>query len=98
MSDGLGLAGERDFASCGNTQFGGTAAQLAYDVFIHRLRKYIGAYLAILGRTDALTFTAGVGENAAAVRVDALSGLAGVGLEIDEQRNSRPHTVEAPAP
>ena len=67
-------------------------------MFTHRLRKYIGAYLAILDRTDALTFTAGVGENAAAVRVDALSGLAGVGFEIDEQRNSRPHTVEAPAP
>jgi acetate kinase len=63
---------------------------LAYDVFIHRLRKYIGAYLAILGRTDALTFTAGVGEKAAAVRVDALSGLAGLGFEIDEQRNSQP--------
>jgi acetate kinase len=57
VSDGLGLAGERDFAGCGNTRFGGTAAQLAYDVFIHRLRKYIGVYLAILGRADALTFT-----------------------------------------
>jgi acetate kinase len=67
-----------------------SSAQLAYDVFIHRLRKYIGAYLAILGRTDAVSFTAGVGENAAAVRVDALSGLARPRLEIDGKRNSQP--------
>ncbi|MGA7131111.1 MAG: acetate kinase [Mycobacterium sp.] len=87
----LGLAGERDFRRLREMiESGDSAAQLAYDVFIHRLRKYIGAYLAILGRTDALTFTAGVGEKAAAVRVDALSGLAGLGFEIDEQRNSRP--------
>jgi acetate kinase len=87
----LGLAGERDFRRLREMiESGDSAAQLAYDVFIHRLRKYIGAYLAILGRTDALTFTAGVGEKAAAVRVDALSGLAGLGFEIDEQRNSQP--------
>ena len=87
----LGLAGERDFRRLREMiESGDSAAQLAYDVFIHRLRKYIGAYLAILGHTDALTFTAGVGEKAAAVRVDALSGLAGLGFEIDEQRNSQP--------
>ena len=87
----LGLAGERDFRRLREMiESGDSAAQLAYDVFIHRLRKYIGAYLAILGRTDALTFTAGVGEKAAAVRADALSGLAGLGFEIDEQRNSQP--------
>jgi acetate kinase len=91
VSDGLGLAGERDFRRLREMiESGDSAAQLAYDVFIHRLRKYIGAYLAILGHTDALTFTAGVGEKAAAVRVDALSGLAGLGFEIDEQRNSQP--------
>jgi acetate kinase len=63
---------------------------LAYDVFIHRLRKYIGAYLAILGRTDVVSFTAGVGEKAAAVRLDALNGLQGLGIDIDEQRNAQP--------
>jgi acetate kinase len=63
------------------------AAQLAYDVYIHRLRKYIGAYMAVLGNTDVITFTAGVGENDAAVRRDALSGLAGLGVELDEQLN-----------
>ena len=49
-----------------------------------------GAYLAILGRTDVVSFTAGVGENAAAVRLDALDGLQGLGIEIDEERNSQP--------
>ena len=87
----LGLAGERDFRRLREMiESGDSSAQVAYDVFIHRLRKYIGAYLAILGRTDVVSFTAGVGENVAAVRLDALSALQGLGIEIDEQRNSRP--------
>ncbi len=85
----LGLAGERDFRRLREMiESGDSSAQLAYDVFIHRLRKYVGAYLAILGRTDVVSFTAGVGENVAAVRLDALSGLQGLGIEIDEQRNA----------
>jgi acetate kinase len=85
----LGLAGERDFRRLrAMIESGDSSAQLAYDVFIHRLRKYVGGYLAILGRTDAISFTAGVGENAAAVRRDALSGLEGLGIELDEQRNT----------
>ena len=87
----LGLAGERDFRRLREMiESGDSSAQLAYDVFIHRLRKYIGAYLAILGRTDVVSFTAGVGENAAAVRLDALNGLQGLGIDIDEQRNAQP--------
>ena len=87
----LGLAGERDFRRLREMiESGDSSAQLAYDVFIHRLRKYIGAYLAILGRADVVSFTAGVGENVAAVRYDALDGLQRLGIEIDEQRNSQP--------
>jgi acetate kinase len=87
----LGLAAERDFRRLREMiKSGDSSAQLAYDVFIHRLRKYVGAYLAILGRTDVVTFTAGVGENAAAVRLDALNGLQGLGIDIDEQRNTQP--------
>ncbi len=86
----LGLAGELDFRRLREMiESGDSAAQLAYDVYIHRLRKYVGAYLAILGRTDLVSFTAGIGENVAAVRRDALSGLAGLGIEIDERRNSQ---------
>jgi acetate kinase len=54
------------------------------------LRKYIGAYLALLGTTDVISFTAGVGENDAAVRRDALSGLAPLGVELDEHLNASP--------
>jgi acetate kinase len=87
----LGLAGERDFRRLHEMiESGDSSAKLAYDVFIHRLRKYVGAYLAVLGRTDVVSFTAGIGENVAAVRRDALSGLAALGIEIDEQRNSQP--------
>jgi acetate kinase len=87
----LGLAGELDFRRLHKMiETGHTAAQLAYDVFIHRLRKYVGAYLAVLGRTDVVSFTAGIGENVAAVRRDALRGLAALGIEIDEQRNAQP--------
>ena len=60
---------------------------MAYGVFIHRLRKYVGAYLAVLGHTDAITFTAGIGENDAAVRRDALAGLEELGIVLDQRRN-----------
>jgi acetate kinase len=85
----LGLAGELDFRKLQEMiESGDSAARLAYDVFIHRLRKYIGAYLAVLGHTDVLTFTAGIGENDATVRRDAMSGLTELGLELDEHRNA----------
>ena len=84
----FGLGGEKDFRALHKRiESGDEAAQLAYDVYIHRLRKYIGAYMAVLGNTDVITFTAGVGENDAAVRRDALSGLTPLGVEVDERRN-----------
>ena len=87
----LGLGGEIDFRVVHQRiESGDEAAQLAYDVYIHRLRKYIGAYLALLGGADVITFTAGVGENDAAVRRDALSGMSALGIELDEHRNASP--------
>jgi acetate kinase len=86
-----GLGGEIDFRLLHRRiESGDKTAQLAYDVYIHRLRKYIGAYLAVLGTTDVITFTAGVGENDAAVRRDALSGLSGLGIQLDEDLNAGP--------
>jgi acetate kinase len=83
-----GLAGENDFRRLHQRiESGDGSAQLAYDVFIHRLRKYIGAYLAVLGHTDVVTFTAGIGENAAAVRRDSLAGLGELGIVLDDGRN-----------
>lgn len=85
----LGLAGERDFRRLRTMiESGDGAAKLAYDVFIHRLRKYLGAYLAVLGHTDVVSFTAGIGEHDAAVRRDALAGLGELGVVLDEDRNS----------
>ena len=91
----LGLGGEIDFRVLHQRIESGlesdrAAAQLAYDVYIHRLRKYIGAYLALLGNTDVITFTAGVGENDALVRRDALSAMATLGIELDEHLNDSP--------
>lgn len=84
----LGLGGDIDFRIVHQRiESGNAAAQLAYDVYIHRLRKYIGAYMAVLGDTDVITFTAGVGENDVAVRRDALAGLTDLGVELDQGRN-----------
>ncbi|MBB2989316.1 acetate kinase [Mycolicibacterium iranicum] len=86
-----GLGGEIDFRELHRRiESGDTAAHLAYEVYIHRLRKYLGAYLAVLGSADVITFTAGVGENDAAVRRDALSGLGAFGIELDEHLNASP--------
>jgi acetate kinase len=56
-------------------------------VYVHRLRHYLGAYLAVLGGADAVVFTAGVGENSPEVRAAALSGLEGLGIQFDAARN-----------
>jgi acetate kinase len=86
-----GLGGEIDFRMLHQRiESGDKTAQLAYDVYIHRLRKYIGAYLALLGTADVITFTAGVGENDAAVRRDALSGMTALGIELDDNLNASP--------
>lgn len=90
-----GLCGETDFRVLHQRIESGpesdrASAQLAYEVYIHRLRRYIGGYLALLGNTSVITFTAGVGENDAAVRRDALSGLAALGIELDEHLNDSP--------
>jgi acetate kinase len=84
-----GLCGENDFRSITEKMAAGdTGARRAYDIYIHRLRRYIGAYMIELGRVDAITFTAGVGENAASVRADALAGLENYGIVIDAERNA----------
>lgn len=87
----LGLSGESDFRVVHERiNAGDEDARLAYEVYIHRLRKYVGAYLALLGHCDVITFTAGVGENDHTVRRDALSGLARLGVEVDEHLNESP--------
>jgi acetate kinase len=62
-------------------------ARLAIDVFSHRVRKYVGAYLAVLGGADGIVFGGGIGENAPDVRALCLSGLEPLGVVIDEEAN-----------
>lgn len=84
-----GIAGVNDFRELHSMIEGGSAeAKLAYDVYIHRLRRYIGSYMIDLGRVDAITFTAGVGENDSQTRADALAGLENFGVKLDEAKNA----------
>ncbi len=85
----LGLAGVSDMRDVvEGAERGDAAATLAFEVYLHRLRTYAGAYLAQLGGADVISFTAGVGENSAAVRAGALSTLGFAGVEIDPARNA----------
>ncbi|MEU6734270.1 acetate kinase [Streptomyces physcomitrii] len=85
----IGLCGANDMREIQRRiEEGDAAARLAFEIYVHRLKKYLGAYYAVLGRVDAVVFTAGVGENAAPVREAALSGLEGLGLEVDAELNA----------
>ncbi|MFG6475145.1 acetate kinase [Microbacterium sp. P06] len=85
----LGLAGVSDMRDIqAGVEQGEPAASLAWNVYIHRLRGYAGAYLAQLGGVDVISFTAGVGENSPDVRAGALATLGFAGVEIDPERNS----------
>lgn len=84
----LGLAGSNDLRDIrAAIERGEERAILAFEVYVHRLRAYAGAYLAQLGGADVISFTAGVGENAPQVRAGALETLGFAGVEIDPARN-----------
>ena len=68
---------------------GDSRARLAYDMFVHRLRFYIGAMLASMGGVDVLIFAGGIGENSSEVRAAACEAFAFLGLKIDQQKNSQ---------
>jgi acetate kinase len=86
-----GMAGVNDFRELEQRRAsGGEDAQLAFEVYVHRLKHYVGAYLAILGRLDVLTFTAGVGENNPVLRTAVTDGLDGLGIVVDPVLNNAP--------
>ena len=94
----LGLAGANDMREVERRAAeGDQAAAEALDVYCYRIRKYVGAYAAALGRLDAVVFTAGVGENNDAVRAGVCQGLEGLGVTLDPKRNrsrsGRPRTI-----
>ncbi len=62
-------------------------AQTALDVYVYRIKKYIGSYFAAMGKLDALVFTAGIGENSPLVRERSCENLQGMGIEIDLKKN-----------
>ncbi len=90
----LGLCGDSDMREItARIAAGDTTADLALDVFCHRIRKYVGAYVAVLGGCDALVFTAGIGEHSALVRTRVCAGLGVFGIALDEDRNERSEPV-----
>ena len=83
-----GICGENDMREVLRlADAGNESAQLAIDMYCYRIKKYIGAYYAALGRVDAIVFTAGIGENAARVRQQSCSNLQALGIVIDDSRN-----------
>ncbi|WP_370421557.1 acetate kinase [Streptomyces sp. QH1-20] len=85
----IGLCGDNDMREIRRRiDAGDERAALAFDIYVHRLKKYIGAYYAVLGKVDAVAFTAGVGENAAPVREAAVAGLEELGLAVDADLNA----------
>lgn len=87
----LGISGvSRDLRDVHEAAMAGNErAQLAIDVFAYRARKYLGAFLALLGRCDAVVFTAGIGEKAPFMRAKILEGLAPLGVQLDAERNEQ---------
>ncbi|MGV3072522.1 acetate kinase [Corynebacterium phoceense] len=86
-----GLAGVNDFRILRERiQNEDQDAWLAYNIYIHALRRFIGAYMIALGRVDAITFTAGVGENDTEVRQDSLYNLDMYGIHFDKEANLSP--------
>ncbi|MCL3859952.1 acetate kinase [Actinotalea sp. K2] len=84
----LGLAGASDMRDIHDAIAAGDQdARLALDVYCHRLKHYVGAYYAHLGRVDAVVFTAGAGENDDVVRELSLTGLERLGIQVDPVRN-----------
>lgn len=85
----LGLSGVSDFRDLWkNIEFGDEKATRALEIYITQLRRFIGSYMIALGRVDAITFTAGVGENDNGVREAALKDLEHYGIKIDAERNA----------
>ncbi len=84
----VGLTGTFDFAAIEQrAQDGDEDCRLAISIYTHRLRKYIGAYAAVMGGADAIVFTGGVGEHSSLVRHRACQRLDFIGLRLDEDRN-----------
>ena len=88
-----GKSDRRDVAAAAAA--GDNKAQLAMDMECHKLKKYIGAYAALLGKVDAIVFTAGVGEMGDQIRAGACAGLENLGIKLDLAKNDLSHCRNA---
>ena len=87
----LGVCGENDMRAIHtNADAGDDSARLALAMYAYRIKKYIGAYYAVLGRVDALVFTGGIGENDAWLRQACCAGLTALGIAVDPAANAAP--------
>ena len=85
----VGLCGDSDMRRIEARMAGGDpAARLAFELFVYRVRKAIGAYFAVLNGLDALVFTAGIGEHSATVRAAVCRELDALGIALDPVRNA----------
>jgi acetate kinase len=84
-----GICGLSDMREIlGQSEKGNDRAALAIETFCYRIKKYIGAYHAVLGRLDAVVFTGGIGENASAIRQKVCRGLGHIGVNVDPGKNN----------
>ena len=75
---------------------GNDDARLAYDILVYGIKKFVGSYTAAMNGVDAIVFTAGIGENDKAVRVDALADLDYLGIKVDAEKNANARNLPAP--
>jgi len=84
---GIGSSDLRDILVA--REVGNQQAETAIHAFVYRIKKYIGAYTAAMGGLNAIVFTAGIGENSALIREMVCSGLEGLGIILDPEKNSQ---------
>jgi acetate kinase len=85
-----GLCGSNDLRDIAlKCEKGDSLSRRALDIYVRRIKKYIGSYIAVIGPVDAIVFTAGVGENSAIVREMVCAKLDHLGIEIDKSLNEQ---------
>ncbi len=90
----IGLCGQSDMRDViKSAEKGDKKTQTAIEVFVYRIQKYIGAYIAVLNGVDAIIFTAGIGENSPVIRQKILTNFQYLGLKINEARNEKNQAV-----
>jgi len=91
----LGLSGDNDLRNISDRYLeGDERAVLALSIYVYRIKKYIGAYIAAIGKIDAIVFTAGVGENSSLIRELVCNDLEHLGISIDKEINNSKNSTE----